>query len=82
MRLFQPQHLIQLQLGHRLGHPPVLLGAAIATHFRDELEEATHRHVAIAGRAFRQVADLLLGLEGVALDIEAEDAGRAGRGQG
>ncbi|MNZ39421.1 hypothetical protein D3C78_569150 [compost metagenome] len=34
-------------------------------------------HVAIAGRAFRQIADQPLGLEGVLLDVEAEQPCRA-----
>ena len=52
----------------------MLLGAAIATHFGNKTKEAAHRHVAIAGRAFRQVADLPLGLQGLSLNIATENA--------
>ncbi|MCY1437419.1 hypothetical protein D9M71_535790 [compost metagenome] len=69
---------LQLQLRHHPLDPLALLRATEAADAGDEFEEAAHRHVAIAGRAFRQVADLPLGLEGLGLDVETEDARGAG----
>ncbi len=72
------QHLLQLHLLHRALDAQLLLGAAQAAHLGDEFEKTTHRHVAIARRAFGQVTDLPLGLEGLGLDIATEDARGAG----
>lgn len=69
------QHRFQFDLSHRLGHPFTLLRTLEAAYFRDKLEEAAHRHIAVARRAFGQVTDLPLGLEAVFLDIETEDTG-------
>ncbi|MNV51191.1 hypothetical protein D3C71_1432310 [compost metagenome] len=76
-RLFEDS--VQLDLGHRPGDPLTFRRPPETAHLGDELEETAHRHVAVTGRAFRQVADLPLGLECGFLDIEAEHARRAGR---
>ena len=71
------QHGVQLDLSDCFGHPLTLLGAFETAHLGDKFEEAAHRHIAVARRAFGQITDLPLGLEGVFLDIETEDAGTA-----
>ena len=50
-----------------------------AADFSDELEKTAHRHVAVAGRAFGQITDLPLGLQGLGANVVAEDARRARR---
>ena len=72
------QHLLQLHLLHRALHALLLLGTAKATYLGDKFKKTTHRHVAVARRTLRQITDLPLGLEGLGLNIAAEDARRAG----
>ncbi|MNN22539.1 hypothetical protein D3C81_1358990 [compost metagenome] len=72
------EDMLQLHLADRPVDPLPLFGTAKATDLGDELEEAAHRHVAITGGTFRQVADLPLGFQGLGMDIEAEDARSAG----
>jgi hypothetical protein len=55
------------------------LVAGEATHVRDEIEELPRRHFTVAGRAFRQVTQRLLGLDRLGLHVVAAD-GRAARG--
>jgi hypothetical protein len=52
---------------------PPRLRAVEAAHARHEGQEAVRRHVGIAGRALRQVADLALGLARPARDVVAAD---------
>src|SRR6185437_1789459 len=56
---------------------PVCFTTLEPTHLRDEAEKLARGHVAVSGRAFRQVADLLAGGDAIGLDIVAQDAGAA-----
>jgi hypothetical protein len=53
-----------------------LAATVVAADFGDEIEERPGRHVAVGGRAFRQVAQLRLGLLGPVGDADPADAGR------
>ena len=72
------QHRLQFHLLHRVLDAQRFLGTAKTAHLGDEGKETTHAHVAVARRAFREVADLPLGLECLRLDIATQDARRAG----
>ena len=52
-------------------------GPGQLAHAGDEVQEFARRHFAIGGRAFRQIAQPLLGGDGVADDVMAADADRA-----
>ncbi|MCY1437358.1 hypothetical protein D9M71_535160 [compost metagenome] len=71
--------VLQFQLRNDTSNPLAPLDTPEAAHAGDEFEEAAHRHVAIARRAFRQIANLPLGLQRLSLHIETEDARRARR---
>src|SRR3546814_5576032 len=67
-----PQHVLQLHLGDRGFDPLALVRTTEAADFSDELEKTAHRHVAVAGRAFGQITDLPLGLQGLGANRSEE----------
>ena len=70
-RLFQ--YVCERQPVGRLVTAPGHLGAGVAAHPGDEIEEAFRGHVAVGGSAFRQVAQVGLGAQRVAPDVGAAD---------
>ncbi len=71
----------RLEFGLGGGFGGALLGfrAGKAADLRDEIQELARRHVAIGGRAFRQIAEARLRGDGVGLDIMAADRDAARR---
>ena len=70
----------ELRLLDRGGHAALGLGAIEAADLRNEVEECKGSHVAVAGRALRQVAELRFRQPRVLEHVHAGDAGAAGVG--
>ena len=75
------EYALQLNLLDRPIHVTLALGTTQATHIGNKFKKAPDPHVAIARRPFGQVAHLLLGLQGLALNIKAADRGRTAIGR-
>src|SRR5581483_8026685 len=75
-----PQHGRELGLLDRGVHAPPRLVAFEAADLGDEVEEGARRHVAVAGRALREVAEPGLGRLRALGHVDADDAGAAGVG--
>ena len=71
------QHALKVQARDRIVEAPLAKVAFEVTHVRNEFEELVHAHLAVARRAFRQVAHDPLGLQRLLLDVEAADRGAA-----
>ena len=67
------QHRLEFGLGRRAGGFRLGFGAGKAAYLGDEGQELPGRHVAIGRRAFRQIAEVGLGRDGVVLDVVAAD---------
>ena len=72
--------LRQFDFADHLGDTLLLLLPGEAPHLGDEVEKLQHRHVRVAGSAFRQVADQGLHRHWIAADIVSMDGDGAGGG--
>ena len=73
------EHGAELQVLDDVVEAGAAARALECAHVGDEVEEAAHRHLAVAGRALGQVAEGGLGGERLGLDVVAADAGACRR---